>query len=152
VILWHYWFTLRHSPSYPVLLGEEVAHFAPVGWPSLVRNPGPLCSGRVAHFAPAHACKALDSISSVLKSSRDERLAECTFKAVFRIIAETDDKETKEKASGIFKESSKSMKESAFKQMVEKCINEFKAENKADLQASAERRARLDRFVGDLQI
>ena len=68
----------------------------------------------------------------MLRSSRDDRLAEYAFKAVFRIIAETDDKEIKEKASGIFKESSKSMKESAFMQMVEKCINEFKTENKAD--------------------
>jgi len=96
--------------------------------------------------------KALHSISIVLKSSHDERLAEYAFKAVFRIMAETDDKEAKEEASGIFKESSKTLKETAFKQTVGKCINEFKAENQADLQASAERRARLDRFADGLQI
>ncbi|MFC1893100.1 hypothetical protein ACFLYR_03570 [Chloroflexota bacterium] len=77
-------------------------------------------------------------------------MVEYAFKAVFRILAETDDKEVEEKALGFFKKNSKSIEESAFKQMVEKCLQEFKNENRVDLEASAERRTRLDKFASDL--
>jgi len=103
-------------------------------------------------FTVELACKALDSIASVLKASCDKgQLMEQAFKAVFKIMAETDDKKAKGKALAIYKESSRSIEESAFKQTVEKCINEFRTENKADLETSAKRKARLDHFIGDLQ-
>lgn len=94
--------------------------------------------------------KALESIEVVLRSGGDERLAGYACKAVLRIMTETDDKESKEKALGIFGQSSKGIEKPTFRQRVDNCIDEFKAENRADLRASDERRLRLERFISDL--
>lgn len=101
-------------------------------------------------FTVALSRKALDSISNVVRGGHDKRLWELAFKASFRIVAETDDKEVRDKALGIFRENSMSTEKSAFKTTVDRCLNEFKAENRADLDVSSERKTRLERFASDL--
>ncbi len=94
--------------------------------------------------------RTLDSVGNVLRTSQGEGVREAAFKASYRIVVETDDKEVKDKALAIFGESSKSTEKSAFKTTVDKSLSEFKAENKGDLEASPERKARLESLASEL--
>jgi len=94
--------------------------------------------------------RALESIGNVLRLSQDENLREAAFKASLRIVVETDDEQTQNKALALFSEASRSIEKPAFKVAVDTCLNEFKAENRVDLESSSERRTRLDQFIGDL--
>jgi hypothetical protein len=94
--------------------------------------------------------RALESIGNVLRLGQDETLREAAFKASFRIVVETDDEQTQNKALALFSEVSRSIEKPAFKAAVDRCLNEFKAENRLDLESSSERRTRLDQLVEDL--
>lgn len=94
--------------------------------------------------------RALESIGNVLRLSQDENLREAAFKASLRIVVETDDEQTQNKALALFSEASRSIEKPAFKVAVDRCLNEFKAENRVDLESSSERRTKLDQFIGDL--
>ena len=94
--------------------------------------------------------KALDSIATVLRSGWTQTLEKLAFDAVFRIMAETDDPESRKKALAIFEGKSQYIEGSAFKKEIDECTAKFKSQNGADLKASSERAKRLEQFIKDV--